>query len=149
MIERCRFEEDSRQAALSGRWTPALFAHVLDCRVCGEVRFVVEALQSRGSSTPSRLSSDPAALWASGRHARRISTEAKISVIVALAQLGALAGVLAVLVQFIPRDLWSISLRAIQADAGVWIAGLTGSAIFVLAGFTWWVANLWRTDSAK
>lgn len=80
-----------------------------------EVERITEALGA--PLPPARLSTDPTALWACGRHARRISTEARISLVVTTAQVGALAGVLAVLVSFVDwHGLWAVSSDAITAD---------------------------------
>ena len=80
-----------------------------------EVQLITEAL--RTPLPPARVTADPAALWACGRHARRTSTEAKISVVLTLAQIGALVGVLGVLVAFVDwSGLWIASTDALRSD---------------------------------
>jgi hypothetical protein len=80
-----------------------------------EVQFIRKVL--RAPLPPARPAADPAALWACGRHARRISTETKISLVVTAAQVGALVGVLGVLVSFVDwPGLWSASVTTIQTE---------------------------------
>jgi hypothetical protein len=70
---------------------------------------------------PARPAIDPSALWACGRHARRISTEEKISLVVTTAEIGALVGVLCVLVSFVDwPGLWRacVELLAMAPQPG-------------------------------
>lgn len=80
-----------------------------------EVQLVTEAL--RGPLPPARLTADPSALWACGRHARRISTEARISLVVMAAEVSALVGVLGVLIAFVDwRAAWTASTDVLRTD---------------------------------
>jgi len=81
-----------------------------------EIQFIAEVL--RAQLPPARPTADPAALWAIGRHARRISTEAKISLVVTAAQVVAMLGVLGVLVSFVDwRRAAAASADALRASS--------------------------------
>jgi hypothetical protein len=88
-----------------------------------EVQFIRKVL--RAPLPPARPAADPAALWACGRHARRIGAEAKISLVVTAAHVGALVGVLGVLVSFVDwRGFWTASTDVVKADplTGIYVA---------------------------
>jgi hypothetical protein len=103
-----------------------------------EVQFVAEAL--RAPLPPARLTADPAVLWACGRHARRIGTEAKISLVVTAAQVGALVGVLGVLVSFVDwGSVWTTSTDALRADAD---AGIYAAIALVAIGAAAWTSQV-------
>ena len=99
-----------------------------------DVQFITAAL--RAPLPPARPNVDPVALWACGRHARRISTEAKISLVVTAAQVGAMVGVLAVLVSFADwRGVWTASMSAFQANPS--FAAYGGVALLAVGAARW------------
>jgi hypothetical protein len=100
-----------------------------------EVQLVTDAL--RAPLPPARPTVDPVALWACGRHARRISTEAKISLVVTAAEVGAMVGVLAVLVSFVDwRGLWTASTSAVEASPSLTACGAIALVAVVAASWT-------------
>ena len=99
MIRRCRSEQDVHHAAVTGRWTPPLLEHTKHCVMCGEIRLVVSALQAPSPAWPPVA--DPRVLWTSAKHARRLATEARISLVVMMAQVAVLVAALGVLLSFV------------------------------------------------
>jgi hypothetical protein len=135
----CRFEEDVRQAAVSGRWTPPLSSHAASCAVCSEVQFVAEALHQR-QPPATRLSIDPSALWACGRHARRISAEARAGLVVAAIEIGVLIGVLAIVLSFVDwHELWT-SVASLRLNGETWVLSAVAVCTVAVAGLASWLS---------
>src|SRR5262249_12376073 len=124
------FEDQVSEASASGRWTKALSAHVDGCDDCREIRLVASVLGQQRLA-PARPLLDPSALWNCGRHARRISTESRMSVVVAASEIGILVGLLAVL--FTSVDWRSVAsvVTHIQLPPLAW---QLGAVLFVALG---------------
>ena len=143
MSRTCRCERDVQAASMSGRWPATLAAHTNSCAYCRDVRRVVEALQPPLAPTPRAI--DASALWACGRHARRIGSEARISAVIAVAQIGGLGGVLAVVIASINWSDVAVTLGQFRpASAYLW-AGASSLAISVAAA----VALGWLTSASE
>jgi hypothetical protein len=106
-----------------------------------EIQLVTAVL--RAPLPPARPHVDPAVLWACGRHARRIGTEARISLVVTAAQVIALVGVMAVLVSFVDwRGVWAASTSALQANPS--LAAYGGVALLAVGAARWTSSALLR-----
>src|SRR5262245_12079139 len=146
MIQRgCRHEEEVRHAALTGRWTTARSSHAAVCGSCGEVQLVVGALRHQPDLThPARQSIDPSALWACGRHARRIGTEARIAVVVAAVQIGVLCGVLAIVLSFVDwRTVWTV-VAGVRLSGEAWLLSALGACAVAVVAITGWLSSVDR-----
>jgi len=142
----CRHEHDVQAAAMSGRWPAPVAQHARDCASCRDMKRVVEALQAPIAPAPRAV--DASALWACGRHARRISTEARISTIVAVAQIGSVAGVLSVLIALASSSgVWAALWPAIWPQSGTWLFAAAG-VVAAGAGFAWWASTASRSDAS-
>lgn len=121
-VRTCRFDEQVRHAATSGRWTAELEAHADGCASCRDVWLVTEALQR--PLPPSPVSADPRLLWVSARHARRLRGEAQISLILTASHIAACLIVIAAVIRFARwPDAWS-SLSFDLDDRALWYGAL-------------------------
>jgi hypothetical protein len=149
----CRFNHEVQQASASGRWTAALAAHTRECRACGEVRLVTEALAAGPieSRSATRSEIDPSLLFARARANRRLHAEARMSLVTMLTQVAVLASVLGVVIYFVPvpesfawpdSTMWPSVSLAMPVDSSVWIYG---AIAFVMASL--FMVSRWIGDS--
>lgn len=124
----CRFEQQTSQAARTGRWIEALRAHAGGCPTCRQVVLVTRALASQTREVPAKPP-DPHLIWARAGHRRRLRAEALASRIVTGAQVAAgivlLAGLLFVATRI---EAWLPVTRPHVS------AGFTGLLFFSLGG---------------
>jgi hypothetical protein len=119
---------------MSDRWPVTLSDHADRCASCRDLKRVIEALQH--PLRPATPAVDASALWVCGRHARRIGLEARISTIVALTQIGAIVGVVAMLVAWIGWPDLQAAIVALRPEGPyVWV----GVATTIVALAAWWV----------
>jgi hypothetical protein len=132
----CRQTARVREAAASGRWTPALDGHVVVCAACREVALVTRALAAPLELTP--LTVDPHRLWAKAQTAARLAAAARMARVLTAAQLLAAT---AVVIAFALSVRWPevAVLRAISDTTVVWLSG--GVAVTA--------ATLWLSQSAR
>ena len=134
----CAHEDAVRQAATSGRWTPALESHAATCLTCREIRMIAAMLGAAPAGAPSRV--NPHMVWQRARHARRLRAEEVASRIMTIGQLGCGVIALVVLAYFGSRTEFWPSLQASGATAAglPWLVGavlLTAGSM--LAMFRW------------
>jgi hypothetical protein len=140
----CPREQDVQAAAMSGRWPPTILQHATECAHCRDLRRVVLALQAPVAPAP--RAADASALWVCGRHARRISTEARISTVVAIVQIGMLVGVLGAVIAFASASgSWTAIASAIALVPGAWL--VVSSTVAAVIGAIAWRASMANRSS--
>ena len=134
----CAHEDTVRQAATSGRWTPALVSHVESCRACGEVRTIAAMLGGAPAGPPPRANAQM--IWQRARHARRLRAEEVASRIMTVGQLGCGVIGLVVLAYLGWRaEFWPVLQTASAVTETLpWLAGAIAlTAGSMLAMFRW------------
>ena len=125
----CTREHETWQASASGRWTPALEAHVRDCAACAEVRIVTEALVPGSSPPPTAMA--PSAIWFCARHIRRVRAMTRIELVSLFGQLAALAVITGAVLSFVDWPTVWTAAAAVPATAWAGLAVVVAAAGFL------------------
>jgi hypothetical protein len=119
VIAGCRHEQDVRAASAEDRWTPALRSHADSCRTCADVALVTFALRDQRPAPI--VTRDASLIWVCAKHARRLVTEARLSLAMMAITTIAATVALAVLLSFVDwRSFWTTTTRTeLSAATGV------------------------------
>jgi hypothetical protein len=134
MMRGCSNEEAVRLAAVRNEWPDELRAHTRACAACADVALVTSAL--RDLRPAPIVTRDAGVLWICARQARRLVTEARLSLAIMAITTIAATAVLAVMLSFVDwRGFWSTLTSAeLSAATGVTVAAGTLIAAALLRG---------------